>query len=112
MNFQGNISDSTDTVPNGDISIQQPYDSTWETTCPVAPTPKAFLELLEGRTPLIMQAEFLSQEACTRLEQELESRFSPYLHATGPSVDKVGIAQFEFQAQSQEDMKSRKGDGK
>ena len=42
----------------------------------------------------------------------LRPKFAPYLHATGPPVDKVGVAQFEFQAQSQEDTRLSLGNGK
>ncbi|QSZ36967.1 hypothetical protein DSL72_009059 [Monilinia vaccinii-corymbosi] len=83
--------------------------SKWKTTKPVRATKESFLDLLEGRTPLLHEAAFLCEEDSTKLANALEPRFTPYLHAIGPQLDKVGIAQFEFQAQSEDDVKNRSG---
>lgn len=88
------------------------YTSAWKTTSLVPLTSESFLDLLEGRTPLLHEAGFLSRETCTGPEDTLEPRFASYLHATGQAVDKAGVAQFEFQAQSQEDFNNRTGDEK
>lgn len=74
-------------------------------------TTDSLIDLLEGRTPLLKEAAFLAPDTVHRMEQELEARFTPYLNTTGPSVDKVGVAQFEFQAQKREDFESRTGQG-
>lgn len=85
--------------------------SQWKTTEAVPLTRESFLDLLDGKTPLIKEAGFIAAETCQRLAAELQPKLSPYLHATGPAVHKVGLAQFEFQAQSQEDFKTRTGAG-
>ena len=85
--------------------------SQWKTTDAVPLTRESFLDLLDGKTPLIKEAGFISTEACKLLAAELMPKLCPYIHATGPAVHKVGLAQFEFQAQSQEDFKTRTGAG-
>ncbi|KAF2223914.1 hypothetical protein BDZ85DRAFT_116284 [Elsinoe ampelina] len=90
--------------------IRQP--SGWKTTDPVPLTRQSFLDLLAGHTPLIKIPNFISSEQSTALFNHLSPAFTPYIHATGPAVEKVGIAQFEFQAQSQSDFHSRTGDEK
>ncbi|KAJ8069485.1 hypothetical protein OCU04_003138 [Sclerotinia nivalis] len=92
--------------------VNSVIESKWKTTKPIRATEKAFLDLLEGRTPLLHEPEFLSQEDCSKLTNALEPRLTPYLHATGPKLAKVGIAQFEFQAQSEDDLKNRSGNEK
>lgn len=87
-------------------------DSNWQTTTPVPLTRRSFLDVLAGTLPVIKVPHFISGELSEKIVQQLQPRFTPYLHATGPPVDKVGVAQFEFQAQSEEDMKSRRGDEK
>ena len=88
------------------------YKSQWKTTSPVPLTRESFLNLLAGKTPVIQMPHWVSDETCQKVTSHLMPRFTPYLHATGPSVDKVGLAQFEFQAQSEEDLKNRTGNGK
>lgn len=83
----------------------------WKTSDPIPMTTDSLIDLLEGRTPLLKEAAFLAPDTVHRMEQELEARFTPYLNTTGPSVDKVGVAQFEFQAQKREDFESRTGQG-
>ncbi|PSK34018.1 hypothetical protein B9Z65_8344 [Elsinoe australis] len=96
----------------GGGTVAQEGDSLWRTNRPVPLSRQAFLDLLFGRTPLIKSANFITDSQSKALHDHLAPLFSPYLHATGPSVEKVGIAQFEFQAQSQEDFLNRKGDEK
>ena len=86
-------------------------DSKWKTTRPVPLSRESFLSLLDGRMPLIKVSQFITEKQSRRLFDHLLPSFSPYLHATGPAVEKVGLAQFEFQAQSAEDFKNRKGNG-
>lgn len=83
----------------------------WKTTSPVRLTRENFLDLLAGKVPLVLESEFISSEVSKKVVECLQPKFTPYLHATGPSVDKVGISQFEFQAQSEEDLQTRQGDG-
>jgi hypothetical protein len=86
-------------------------ESFWKTNKAVPLTRESFLDLLSGRTPVIHTPNCLSGEQSEKLLDHLLPAFSPYLHATGPPVEKVGVAQFEFQAQSAEDFKNRKGNG-
>jgi hypothetical protein len=88
------------------------YVTRWKTTKPVAFSPESLLDLLDGRTPLLKHGNFLDGEICDRFAEILEPNFSPYLYATGPAIHKVGLAQFEFQAQAKDDFANRKGDGK
>lgn len=87
-------------------------ESQWKTTEPVGLTREGFLDLLFGRTPLVREDEFLQPQQTEALYKHFVPLISPYLHVTGPPVSKVGVAQFEFQAQSAEDFKNRAGDEK
>ena len=102
---------SVQAASNLRVEKNDPCESKWKTTNPVPLTRKSFLDLLYGRTPLVKEAQFITPDQTQRLYNHLEPLFSPYLHATGPPVSKVGVAQFEFQAQSAEDFKNRAGDG-
>ena len=59
-------------VTSPDIAPKSVPASKWKTTVPVKPTPESFLDLLEGRTPLLHEARFLSKELCSKLEAALE----------------------------------------
>jgi hypothetical protein len=83
----------------------------WRTTSPVPLNRENFLALLNGQTPMIKIPSFISMDLSQRTAEHLMPNFAPYLHATGPAVEKVGLAQFEFQAQSEEDFKNRDGKG-
>ncbi|KAK9420888.1 putative Prolyl 4-hydroxylase alpha subunit Fe(2+) 2OG dioxygenase domain-containing protein [Seiridium unicorne] len=87
-------------------------DSHWKRTGPVGLTRESFLDLLFGRTPLVREEQFLTPSQSQGLYDHFVPLLSPYLHVTGPPVSKVGVAQFEFQAQSAEDFKNRAGDEK
>ena len=87
-------------------------ESKWETNSAAPFTREAFLALLEGKVPVIKVPSYISADISNRIVQYLLPSFTPYLHATGPAVEKVGLAQFEFQAQSAEDFENRSGDGK
>lgn len=86
-------------------------ESQWKRTEPTSLTREAFLDLLFGRTPLVREEQFLKPAQSEALYSHFVPLISPYLHVTGPPVSKVGVAQFEFQAQSAEDFKNRTGDG-
>ena len=88
-------------------SAPAPYTSQWKTTEDVPLTRESFLDLLHGRTPLIRQPGFVSRDVCWTHEQILSPQLAPYKHNTGPPLAKVGVAQFEYQAQSADDFQSR-----
>ncbi|EKG15389.1 hypothetical protein MPH_07440 [Macrophomina phaseolina MS6] len=86
--------------------------ASWETNQPVPLTRQSLLDLLAGKTPLIKVPGFATRDECTQLVTALLPKLRPYEHATGPAVNKVGLAQFEFQAQSEEDYEKRDGSEK
>ena len=88
-------------------SEQIAYASNWKRTTDVPLTRNNFLDLLHGTTPTIKEAGFLSPEVCWSHEKELSSHLTPYKHNTGPVLRKVGVAQFEYQAQAEEDFANR-----
>lgn len=102
-------SQATDAAP---VPNEEVYQSQWKRTSPVPLTRESFLDLLYGRTPLVKEANFITKDQTQKLYNHLEPLFSPYIHAAGPPVSKVGVAQFEFQAQAAEDFENRAGDGK
>ncbi|KAJ5999609.1 hypothetical protein N7481_000018 [Penicillium waksmanii] len=73
-------------------------------------TRDGFLSMLHGHTAAIRVPEFVSRHHAQRFEKYLHPLLRPYSHIAGPSVDKVGLAQFEFQAQSAEDFQARGSD--
>ena len=87
------------------------HRSEWKRTADVPLTRENFLDLLYGKTPTIREACFLSPEACWKHETELSHQLTPYKHNTGPLLSKVGVAQFEYQAQAEQDFGNR-SDGK
>ena len=109
---------TTKTSPEGspmDTSAQftqaSSYRSEWKTTKAVSLTRDHFLDLLYGKTPSIREDGFVSPEVAWQYEKELSAKLTPYKHNTGPLLQKVGVAQFEYQAQAQKDFASR-SDGK
>lgn len=86
------------------------YISQWESTHAASLTRESFLDLLDGKAPCIKEGNFIPREIAEKIEDELCPRLSPYLHATGPALQKVGIAQFEYQAQSESDLRDRADD--
>ena len=83
------------------------YQSKWKRTTDVPLNRESFLDLMFGRTPTIREEGFLSPELCWKHEQILDPQLAPYKHNTGPLLNKVGVAQFEYQAQSAKDFKNR-----
>jgi len=73
---------------------------------------QSFLDMLDGKIPYIREAQFLPRDVAQKLEDILAPRLTPYLHATGPALLKVGVAQFEFQALSEADLRNRPDDSK
>lgn len=101
-------SQATDDAP---LANKEAYQSKWKRTSPVPLTRESFLDLLYGRTPLLKEANFITKDQTQKLYDHLGPMFSPYIHAAGPPVSKVGVAQFEFQAQAAKDFENRTGDG-
>lgn len=88
------------------------YVSRWKKDFQVGPLSRqSFLELLDGKIPFIREAQFLPRDVAQKLEDSLSPQLAPYLHATGPNLLKVGVAQFEFQALSDQDLQDRSDDG-
>ncbi|KAJ3001091.1 hypothetical protein HKX48_003060 [Thoreauomyces humboldtii] len=71
----------------------------WVRDQEVGLTRQAFLDMLDGRTPLIRSKSFASRDECAAFERELSPRLNPYRKNLGPALKKVGVAQFEYQAQ-------------
>ncbi|KAI9926037.1 hypothetical protein MW887_004496 [Aspergillus wentii] len=88
--------------PDGPLRV-----SPWQRQEALPLTRQAFLDLLDGRTPAINEPGFLSKEVAQKITDEVSPRILPYQHVAGPPLEKVGVAQFEFQAQSEEDFKNR-----
>ncbi len=88
------------------------YQSRWKTSKEWTLTRQAFLDMLDGKISFIRQPNFISREVAHNFEDELSPRLVPYENSTGPPVLKVGLAQFEYQAQSAEDFKNRSKDSK
>lgn len=84
-----------------------PYQSRWKRVDAVPLTRVNFLDLLHGRTPTIREAGFLTPEECFAHEKELSPNLAPYKHNTGPLLKRVGVAQFEYQAQTALDFQNR-----
>ena len=104
---------TTSSSPSTSSAIHPPWPdgplrvAPWQRQDALPLTRQAFLDLLDGRTPAIEQPGFLSKEVAQKITDEVRPKISPYLHVAGPPLEKVGVAQFEFQAQSEEDFKNR-----
>jgi hypothetical protein len=72
---------------------------------------QSFLDMLDGKIPFIRESQFLPRDVAQKLEDVISPQLTPYLHATGPTLLKVGVAQFEFQALSGADLRDRPDDG-
>jgi hypothetical protein len=86
------------------------YKTEWKRDTDVPLTRENFLDLLNGKTPTIRVPGFLSREVAEKYEKELSPKLTPYKHNTGPLLTKVGVAQFEYQAQAAKDFEKR-GEG-
>lgn len=81
--------------------------SPWQTTNPVRLSKQSYLDLLHGKTPTIWEPGFVSPKVAWEYEKQLSPKLTPYTHNTGPLLTKVGVAQFEYQAQTAEDFTKR-----
>ena len=79
----------------------------WKTVEPLPLTRESFLGVLEGHSPLILERGFLSKDKAQAFTDVIGPKISPYLHVAGPQMKRLGVAQFEFQAQSADDFKTR-----
>ena len=50
------------------IPIETNYNSKWKTIDAAPMTPESFLDMLEGRTPFLMEGNFLTKDLCHKLE--------------------------------------------
>jgi hypothetical protein len=87
------------------------YISQWKTTDGASFTREALLGVLAGEVPYIREAKFVSAEVAQKCEDELSPKLSPYLDVPGPTLLRVGVAQFEFQAISDDQLNKRSSDG-
>jgi hypothetical protein len=81
--------------------------SRWKRVTDVPFTKENYLDLLEGRTPLIKEPNFLTHDQCRQYEDLMSKKLTPYKHNTGPLLTKYGVAQFEYQAQAANDFLQR-----
>ena len=89
-----------------------PYVSRWAKGATGAKfSRQTFLDMLDGRVPFVRQPAFVSRDVAKKFEDHIVPQMAPYLHATGPALRKLGVAQFEFQAQSGADLVNRSADG-
>lgn len=86
------------------------YISQWKSTDAASLTRESFLNVLDGKVPFIKEGSFIPRKIAQKIEDELCPKLSPYLHTTGPVLQKVGVAQFEYQAQSESDLQDRADD--
>ncbi|KAK3321891.1 hypothetical protein B0H66DRAFT_552865 [Apodospora peruviana] len=70
----------------------------------------AFIGMLRGEVPAVQVPGFVTRESASRFERHIQNQLAPYAHIAGPPVQKLGLAQFEFQAQSAADFESRTGE--
>lgn len=53
----------------------------------------------------------MSRDLAQKVEDELSPKLSPYLDVPGPTLLRVGVAQFEYQAISDDQLNQRSSDG-
>lgn len=90
------------------------YISQWDSVEPAPFTREALLGVLDGKIGCIKESHFVSPDVVQKIEEELSPKLSPYQDIPGPTLHRVGVAQFEFQAISDDQLKQRSstGDGK
>ncbi len=71
----------------------------------------SLFDLMDGKIPYLGEPGFLPRNIAPKLEDVLSPQLTPYIHATGPPLLKVGVAQFQFRAQSETDVQNRPDDG-
>ncbi|KAM7190124.1 hypothetical protein V8F20_009854 [Naviculisporaceae sp. PSN 640] len=84
----------------------------WKTSEIQGLSRSAFIGMLRGDVPAVHVPGFVAPESASRFEKLIQDKLAPYAHIAGPPVQKVGLAQFEFQAQSAADFERRSGDAK
>ncbi|EKD14744.1 uncharacterized protein L3040_002830 [Drepanopeziza brunnea f. sp. 'multigermtubi'] len=87
------------------------YVSQWESTDPEPLTRDSLLGVLDGKIGCIREPNFVPPDIVARVEEELSPKLSPYHDIPGPTLHRVGVAQFEFQAISDEQLEERSGTG-
>ncbi|QIW97726.1 hypothetical protein AMS68_003244 [Peltaster fructicola] len=70
------------------------------------------LDLLAGKIPYIRIPGFVSKDIAKKFEDYFSTKVSPYLNVPGPTLLRLGVAQFEFQAFTEEEAKTRPSDVK
>jgi len=87
------------------------YVSQWDTVEPASLTRESLLGVLDGKVACIKQSEFVSRDIAQKVEDELSPKLSPYLDVPGPTLLRVGVAQFEYQAISDDQLNQRSSTG-
>lgn len=87
------------------------YVSQWESTEAAPFTREALLGVLEGKVGYIKEPQFVPRDVAEKIEEELSPKLSPYQDIPGPTLHRVGVAQFEFQAISDEQLNERSSNG-
>lgn len=101
--FQNSIKISDDKMSS--------YISQWENTDPAPFVRESLLGVLEGKVGCIKESQFVSRDIAQKVEDELSPKLSPYLNVPGPTLLRVGVAQFEYQAISDDQLNQRSSDG-
>ncbi|KAL5315945.1 hypothetical protein ACEPPN_016819 [Leptodophora sp. 'Broadleaf-Isolate-01'] len=87
------------------------YISQWDSVEPAPFTREALLGVLDGKIGCIKESHFVSPDVVQKIEEELSPKLSPYQDIPGPTLHRVGVAQFEFQAISDDQLKQRSSTG-
>ncbi|KAF8860372.1 hypothetical protein BDZ45DRAFT_319740 [Acephala macrosclerotiorum] len=87
------------------------YVSQWEDIDPAPFTRESLLGVLDGKVAYIKESEFVSRDIAQKVEDELSPKLSPYLDVPGPTLLRVGVAQFEYQAISDDQLNQRSSTG-
>ncbi|KFY90005.1 hypothetical protein V500_05341 [Pseudogymnoascus sp. VKM F-4518 (FW-2643)] len=87
------------------------YISQWENTDPAPFIRESLLGVLDGKVGCIKESQFVSRDIAQKVEDELSPKLSPYLDVPGPTLLRVGVAQFEYQAISDDQLNQRSSDG-
>lgn len=96
-----------------DLENMSSYPSQWSSTEAAPFTREALLGVLGGKVGYIKESGFVPPAVVEKVEEELSPKLSPYEDIPGPTLHRVGVAQFEFQAisSSQLEQRSQSGEG-
>ncbi|KAI4113929.1 MAG: hypothetical protein LQ338_008092 [Usnochroma carphineum] len=84
------------------------YMSQWKDDMKTEPlTRQSLFDRLNGKIPCIREAQVVPRYVAEKLENAFAPQLVPYIHATGPPLLKVGVAQFALQALAQADLENR-----